>query len=96
MTFATVHTLAETLFNDPAAELRRLETFLRVPHYPYSKNLRDTRRGTKALADVSSKADLVAPPPMNNSTAAILRRFYAESNERVKSMLGIDSLPGFS
>jgi hypothetical protein len=91
-----VNTTTDVLFNDPASELRRLESFLRVPHYPYAKSLRDTPRGTKALADVPSKADFAAPPPMNNATAAVLRRFYAESNRRVKSMLGLDVLPGFN
>lgn len=28
---------ASTLFENPAVELRRLETFLRIPHYPYAK-----------------------------------------------------------
>ena len=92
---AIVSHAADTLFHDPVSELRRLEAFLRVPHYPYAQSLRDTPRGTKALADVASKADIAAPPPMNNVTAALLRRFYAESNSRVKSILGVDVLPGF-
>jgi len=77
----------EHLSKKPVETLRNLETFIRIPHYPYDRILRNNSRGTFSLKSAHSKADMPPPPPMPKDIERLLRAHYKPHNQRLMALL---------
>lgn len=77
----------EHLSKKPVEVMRNLESFIRIPHYPYDRVLRNNSRGTYSLQAAYSKADAPKAPPMPKDLERLLRAHYKPHNARLMALL---------
>ena len=85
------------LLQDSAKTMAEIESFLGIPHFPYSKHFGVSRTGSTVLLGSHSKIDRpykTSIEPMTQSTADLLQKYYEPYHTKLQDILERDIVYG--
>lgn len=88
--------LMDEMLSQSSKTMADIETFLGIPHFPYSKHFGVSRTGSTVLLGVHSKIERPYKEniePMTPFTLDLLERYYASHHDSLLKLIGRDHLP---